>query len=226
MMTLPSYGLTERAVRVSNDAAATAHPRAGQTSKSGHGQAGLARSPDTLIGTLAGHIAAWSLGMQKRDEFTSEQACGQTSHQLLETIFPQPLQAIEIMFMQRHTWTGGLINRHADGRSILAVNHWYMHRSDDAHPALVTEVHSDITRTHGGVPHDLADALAALAQEFDATPTRLKSCADGAELSRQAGWPDLKNMQEGMAQVPAQIARGTESIRLLRELADSMRGRG
>ena len=226
MMTLPSYGLTEGAVRVSNDAAVTAHPRDGQTSESGHGQAGLVRSPDALIRTLAGHITAWSLGMQKRYGFTSEQACGQTLHQLLETIFPQPLQAIEIMFMQWHTWTGGLINRHADGRSILAVNYWYMHRCDDAHPALVTEVHSDITRTRDGVPYDLADTLAALAQEFDATLTQHKSCAGGAELSRQADWPDLKNVREETAQVPAQIARGTESIRLLCELADSMRGPG
>jgi hypothetical protein len=223
---LPGTSLTEEAVGMLNDAAVTPQPRDGQADEASAGQPGLGRTPDTLIRTVAGHITAWSPGMQRRYGFTSEQACGHTSHRLLETTFPQPLQAIEAMFVERQTWTGALIHRHADGRPILAVNHWYMHRGDDALPSLVTEVHSDITRTRDGLPYDLADVLLALAQEFDETLGALKSCVDRVELGLQAGWPDLQGVREGMARAPAKIARGTESVRLLRELADSMRNTG
>jgi hypothetical protein len=161
--------------------------------------------------------------MQERYGFSSEEAHGRRSYRLLRSTFPVPVQEIEAAFMQRKTWKGGVIHRHADGRSILAVNHWYLHRNDAVDAPLVTEVHSDMTRTGDGMPCDLADVLAALAQEFAETLTALKSCVNSAAVSLQAGWPDLKNVREEIARGPAEIARGTESVRLLRELADRMR---
>jgi PAS domain-containing protein len=93
---------------------------------------------------MAGHITAWSPGMQLRYGFTDEHAHGRTSHHLLRTVFPQRLQDIETTQRIQNTWRGGLIHRHANGRAIMAANHWHMHRGTEEGSSLVTEVHSNI----------------------------------------------------------------------------------
>jgi len=178
--------------------------------------------PDRLIRTVEGYITAWSPGMQRRYGFTSEEAHGRTSHQLLRTIFPRALQAIESTLHQRNSWTGGLIHRHADGRAVMAANHWYVFHDINRQACLVTEVHSDIAPDGSDVCHQLADVLAALACELTEPLTACNNYVAGAQLILQQGSPDLQGVRVAMAQASGQIARGAEGVNLLRRLANDM----
>jgi two-component system sensor kinase FixL len=188
-----------------------------------HGEGRLSAPPGRLIRTMEGHITSWSADMQRRYGFTSEEAHGRTSHQLLRTIFPQALQAIEGTLQQRNSWSGGVIHRHADGRAVMAANYWYVYRDIDRDACLVTEVHSDIAPDGGGVFHHLADVLAALARELSEPLTAINNYVAGVQLILQHGWPDRQSVREAMAQASGQVVRGAAGVNLLRHLANDMR---
>jgi CRP-like cAMP-binding protein len=103
----------------------------------------LTASPGLLIRTIEGRLTFWPAGMEQRYGFTSKQALGQISHKLLRTAFPQALSRIEATLLRQSNWSGGLVHRHADGRAIMAIGHWYLQRTADGRDALITEVHSD-----------------------------------------------------------------------------------
>jgi PAS domain S-box-containing protein len=191
-----------------------------------HGRQASTAAPDRMIRTTEGRITAWSPGMQRRYGFTSEEAQGRISHQLLRTAFPQALQAIEATLERQNSWSGGLIHRRADGTAVMAINHWYVYHDVDCQSRLVTEVHSDIADYGGAVRDELADVLAALAHELSEPLLAIGNDLDGAQRSLQVGWPDLNSVREATARASSQIARGAESVHLLRELSNGMREAG
>jgi hypothetical protein len=165
--------------------------------------------------------------MQRRYGFTSEQAEGHTSHQLLRSIFPRALPAIETALRERNSWTGGVIHRHADGRAVMAANHWYVYRDIDRQVCLVTEVHSDIAPECSGEFHQraelFADVLAALARELSEPLTAINNYVAGVQCILQQGWPDRTSVRDAMTQASRQIVRGAEGVNLLRHLANDIR---
>jgi signal transduction histidine kinase len=180
-------------------------------------------STNTLIRTIDGHITSWPPDMEQRYGFASSQAVGCASHQLLRTTFPQSLPEIAATLACQKTWSGVLIHRHADGRAIMTVNHWYVHQDIGNQAGLVTEVHSNIAQV-GKIPcHQLANALAALAHELSEPLTALSNYVDGTQRILQRGWPNLENVRKAMAQASDQIARSAEGVRLLRDLVIAVR---
>jgi signal transduction histidine kinase len=175
---------------------------------------------------MEGRITAWSPGMQQRYGFTDGQAHGRPSHQLLSTCFPQALRDIQAVLVQQKTWSSGLIHRHADGRAVMTVNHWYFHPDVDDQSSLVTEVHSDVAHEGNGMYRRLADVLAVLAHELTEPLTAMRTHVDDAQRTLQPGWPDLGRVREAMAQASSQIARSAEGADLLRDLANGMRDIG
>jgi PAS domain S-box-containing protein len=208
---------------MSSNASAAANPDGGPGNTIREMPPGLGGSPDILIRTKAGHITTWSPGMQRRYGFTSEQAQGHISRQLLETRFPRKLADIEAILQEHNTWRGVTLHRHADGGPVTAVNHWHLHRDDYGHSPLVTEVHSDIAQEGSAISLDVADVLAALTQELRATLAAISLCVEGAHRSLQAGWPDLNSVRDAMTRASSQLVRGEKDVGLLGELANLMR---
>ena len=189
----------------------------------GHGEDSPAAAPDTLIRTLDGLITAWSPGMEQRYGHSAADAPGQTSHALLRTAYPRPLQEIETILASRRHWSGGLVHRHANGRLVVAVSDWTLSSDGDRRSWLVTEVHSDVARAGSGMGRHCADILEVLAHELSEPMTAMRAYVDGARRILQSGWPDLANARVAMTRASDQIARGVEPLRLLRELAAAMR---
>lgn len=187
------------------------------------GQGSPDAAPGTLIRTLEGHITAWSPGMEQRYGYSSSDAIGQTSHQLLKSTFPRALREIEAVLLSRYAWCGGVIHHHANGGPVMAVNHWTLGRDGDGQCWLVTEVHSNLARAVIETSDHLADVLEALAHELSEPLTAIGNYVDGARHILQAGWPDLGSVHMAMAQVSGQSARGAAALRLLRDLAIAVR---
>ena len=123
------------------DARGSLVPSQGQDTRNGGEM--LTASPALLIRTIEGRLTFWPAGMEQRYGFTSEQALGQISHQLLRTVFPQALSKIEATLLRQSNWSGGLVHHHADGRAIMAIGHWYLQPTAEGRDALITEVYSD-----------------------------------------------------------------------------------
>jgi signal transduction histidine kinase len=175
---------------------------------------------------MDGRITSWSPGMQRRYGFTRQDACGQTSHQLLRTTFPQTLQEIEATLVHRNSWSGGLIHRHADGSPVMAANYWHMRRDDGDQVCLVTEVHSDIAQESEEVYHELADALSALAHELGEPLIAICNCIDAMQQVVQLGWLATEGLRRSIEQASSQTARSAGGVLLLHHLASRMRNIG
>jgi len=87
-------------------------------------------------------------------------------------------------------------------------------------------MHSNIARDGSTVRGELADVLAALAHELTEPLLAISNCVEGAQPSLQAGWTDLNSVREAIERAATQIARGADGMRLLRELAETMRHAG
>lgn len=198
----------------------------GQNHAVSRGRHAPTAASDRLIRTMEGRITAWPPGMQRRYGFTSAEAHGRTSHQLLRTVFPQALTEIEATLVKRNTWSGGLIHRRADGTAVMALNHWYVYHDVDLQTCLVAEVHASIPQDRSAVRHELADVLAALAQELSEPLLAISNYVDGAQRDLEVGWPNLNSVREAIARASMQIARGTEGVHLLRELSNGLRETG
>ena len=174
----------------------------------------LSDSPAALIRGMDGFIAYWSSAMENRYGFTAEQAVGRVSHRLLRTSSWQDIGEIEAVLVDRNVWHGGLIHRRADGQSVLAANHWHLHRRTNDQDMLVTELHSDIVAVGTDAGHQLADVMTTIA---------LGSYISGMRRGLEPAWSDKLRLEQGMTQAAAQLARTSEALNRLRSLGKNLR---
>jgi PAS domain S-box-containing protein len=97
-----------------------------------------------LMMKLGGTIEFWNRGAEEMYGYTSSQACGQISHELLKTVFPKPLEHIQQELLERGSWQGDLIHTCADGRKIDVSSRWAL-RLVDGKPAGFLEITRDIS---------------------------------------------------------------------------------
>jgi signal transduction histidine kinase len=172
---------------------------------------------------MDGEITAWSPGMEQRYGFTSSEALGRTSHQLLGTVFPRALREIEATLACGNTWSGVLIHRHADGKSVVTVSRWDVQPAPGSRSRFVMEVHANIEHDGKEVFCQLSDIIAILVHELSEPLTAIGNYVAGTQRILDPGWPDRENARNAMLQASNQIARQAEGIRLLRDLAGALR---
>jgi hypothetical protein len=179
--------------------------------------------PEALIRTVDGSITFWSPGMARRYGFLSNEAQGRRSHDLLGTIFPRPREDIQAVLADRGNWSGLLIQRHSDGRLLLTASAWYLHTRNGG-DGLVTEVHCDVVGTDAIPRRDAADLLGSLNHAMSESLTSMGSYLSGVRSMLRVEAPEMRRLRDGVDAASAQVARGAETLRLLRQLVVALRG--
>ncbi|MGC1412884.1 MAG: PAS domain S-box protein [Acetobacteraceae bacterium] len=110
--------------------------------------------------SFPGEIHYWSRGMERLYGFSSAEALGRISHELLRTEFPQSRTDVERELLEREEWTGELRHRQRDGQEVVVISHQSLHRDPAGTPSLVTEVNNDITEARRG--YEARQYLAAI----------------------------------------------------------------
>jgi PAS domain S-box-containing protein len=85
------------------------------------------RSPSTdalMVRNLDGTIRYWSEGAKKLYGWEPQDALGTTSHQLLKTVFPVPIEMIEEQLRTRGRWEGQLVHVRRDGSRVTVASRW------------------------------------------------------------------------------------------------------
>lgn len=77
-----------------------------------------------MVRNLDGTIRYWSDGAKKLYGWDSHDALGTTSHQLLKTVFPVPLDVIEKELRMRGRWEGQLVHVRRDGSRVTVASRW------------------------------------------------------------------------------------------------------
>src|SRR5438132_6416369 len=90
-------------------------------------------------------ITYWNRGARELYGWTSEQAIGQVTDQLLQTRFPEPLEQIMEQLLGSGRWQGELVHSRRDGTPVIVSSRWALQRDDQGRTVAVLETNNDIT---------------------------------------------------------------------------------
>jgi len=90
-------------------------------------------------------ITYWNRGARELYGWTSEQALGRVTHQLLQTRFPGPLERITEQLLGAGRWEGELVHTRRDGTQVIVASRWALQRDDQGRTIAVLETNNDIT---------------------------------------------------------------------------------
>jgi PAS domain S-box-containing protein len=98
-----------------------------------------------FVRDMNGLISYWNSGAQELYGWTAEQALGKSTHELLQTVFPQPFAEIQVELLRTGRWEGELEKRKADGTTISVASRWSLQRNEQGDPSAILESENDIS---------------------------------------------------------------------------------
>jgi PAS domain S-box-containing protein len=99
-----------------------------------------------LVRDADNRISFWNRGAEKTYGWSSEEALGKISHELLHTQFPEARDKIEADLLTKGHWEGEVIHTRRDGRGIMVASRWNVQRDREGLSVRVLEINNDITQ--------------------------------------------------------------------------------
>ena len=93
-----------------------------------------------MVRNADGTIRYWSDGAQKLYGWVPQDALGVTSHRLLKTVFPAPIEVIESHLRNKGYWEGQLIHERRDGSKVKVASHWELQQNPISKDQSITVV--------------------------------------------------------------------------------------
>jgi two-component system sensor kinase FixL len=91
-------------------------------------------------------ITYWNRGAEDFYGWTAAEVVGKaTTHQLLRTAFPAPLEEIDAELLSTGHWEGELVHTKADGARVVVASRWSLQRDEQQQPFAILELNNDIT---------------------------------------------------------------------------------
>ena len=179
-------------------------------------------------------ITYWNRGAQELYGWTSEEAIGKRSHDLLKTIFPAPadeqvinrLEAIQAELLRMGRWDGELRHTKADGTEVVVSSRWSLQRDERGSPLAVLETNNDISerKRREDEIRGLNQQLARRSTELEGTNKELEAFAYSishdlrAPLRHMVGYTEL--LQKHAA--PTMDDKGRRYMMMILEAAKRM----
>jgi PAS domain S-box-containing protein len=183
---------------------------------------------DTIfVRDMSDIITYWNRGAQELYGWTAEEAIGKHSHQLLQTEFSIPLDAVRAELLRTSRWEGELQKTTADGSRVVVASRWTLRRDEQGRPAAILETNNDITdrKRREEEIRELNDDLGKRSAELEASNKELEAFAYSvshdlrAPLRHMAGYTEL-------LQKRASSALDEKSQRYMVTLQDSAKRMG
>ncbi len=89
-------------------------------------------------------IIYWNQGAERLYGWSKDEALGQLSNALLQTVFPKPLDEVLVDFQKSGRWSGEVIQTKRDGNEIVVATQWTL-KVESAKQVAVLEANRDIT---------------------------------------------------------------------------------
>jgi PAS domain S-box-containing protein len=90
-------------------------------------------------------ITYWNRGAEELYGWMADEVIGKTTHQLLQTVFPTPLDDINETLLRTGRWEGELRHTKADGSNVIVASRWSLQRDERKNPSTILELNNDIT---------------------------------------------------------------------------------
>ena len=104
----------------------------------------LEEAHDAILVTDQRHrVVFWNRGAEALYGWSRSEALGRVTHDLLQTTFPVPLEAITDELERNGSWEGELVHRGRSGTPIVVESRWVVRRDGPARQ--VMEINRDVT---------------------------------------------------------------------------------
>jgi two-component system, LuxR family, sensor kinase FixL len=90
-------------------------------------------------------IVFWNRGAEELYGWRPAEAMGKVTHDVLGTVFPEPLADINAELLRSSRWQGELVHTRRDGEKVFVESRWSLQRDEQGQPALILETNNDVT---------------------------------------------------------------------------------
>jgi PAS domain S-box-containing protein len=105
-----------------------------------------------IVLDMEDRIIFWNHGAVERYGWTKDEVRGRVGHELLDTVFPQPLSEIKSNLRSVGRWEGELVQIKRSGEKIVVESRWALRCDNLDNPIAIMEINNDITeRKHAQV---------------------------------------------------------------------------
>ena len=155
---------------------------------------------DTIfVRDMSDVITYWNRGAQELYGWTAEEAIGKRAHELLQSVFPAPIEEIRAELLRSGRWDGELEKTRADGTQVVVASRWSLRRDEQGRPVAILETNNDITERERREQEirTLNEELGKRTAELEATNKELEAFAYSvshdlrAPLRHMAGFTEL-----------------------------------
>jgi PAS domain S-box-containing protein len=91
-------------------------------------------------------ILYWNRGAEELYGWKHPEAFGKITHQLMQTIFPMPLETITAELLRNDRWEGELVHTKKDGTQAIVASRWSVQRDAQGRLVAILETNNDITQ--------------------------------------------------------------------------------
>ena len=131
-------------------------------------------------------ITYWNRGAAELYGWTREEAVGKVSHQLMQTIFPAPLEEINVELLRSGRWEGKLVHAKRDRTKVIVASRWSMQHDERGRPVATLETNNDITEREQA-EEALRQAQAELAHVMRVTTLGEMTASIAHEINQPLG---------------------------------------
>src|SRR6202171_2352883 len=101
---------------------------------------------DTIfVRDMSDVITYWNRGAQELYGWAAEDAIGKNSQQLLQTVFPAPVDDIRAELLRTGRWDGELKKTRGDGHEVGVARRWSLRRDEQERAVAILETNNNIT---------------------------------------------------------------------------------
>jgi two-component system CheB/CheR fusion protein len=98
-----------------------------------------------MVRGLDGRISFWNDAASETYGWSKAEALGQVSYDLLHTVLPDALPAIEAALSAKNRWEGELVHTRRDGTQLTVWSRWALQFDSHTKPVCILEINTDIT---------------------------------------------------------------------------------
>jgi PAS domain S-box-containing protein len=98
-----------------------------------------------FVRDMSNIITYWNRGAQELYGWTAEEAIGKRAEELLQPVFPAPIEEIRAELLRSGRWDGELESTRAGGTRVVTSSRWSLRRDEQGRPTAILATSNEIT---------------------------------------------------------------------------------
>lgn len=187
-----------------------------------------------LVRDMEGTMTYWNRAAEELYGWPKTQALGRQSHDLLQTVFPEPPSRIDKELLRTGRWEGEVVHTTRGGKKVTVSSRWALERDERGEPKSVLETNTDITARNQaeGALHEaqtqlahvtrvttLGELAASIAHEVNQPLAAIVTNGEVGLRWLDREKPDLGETRGALARIIGAARRASEVIARLRALS-------